>query len=87
MTSQWQYVCLPVDTSFIPTRPPKESNRSPTRTQFDVWLWCRVRPHQSRRAVTETDIEAGKLARSAKEPSEPPKRKFQIGNFVRRADF
>ena len=28
--------------------PRRNSDRSPTRTQFDVRFWCRVRPHPSR---------------------------------------
>ena len=44
------HVRLPVVTfaSPNPPSPRRNSNRSPTRAQFNVRLWCGVRPHPSR---------------------------------------
>jgi len=39
---------------YLRERPKENSHRSPTRTQFDVRFWCRVRPDPSRIEVDAT---------------------------------
>ena len=50
---------------WIPSRaqhahPRRNSNRSPTRAQFDVRFWCRVRPHPSRIEVDAAMARCGR---------------------------